>query len=119
MDIEKGVNRAGTFQLLCRKCDGVIFQEYENPDNYVTKPTTKMLAQIAMKNSLKFIGKRMEEYSLYNIIGKEYEYSNYIVDRMHEVQDMDLNEYRDSFKRAKSISEKTFVMSIIYFVMKS
>ena len=28
---EKGVNNAGTFHLICNKCDSAFFQTYENP----------------------------------------------------------------------------------------
>ena len=55
---DKGVNEAGTFHLICRECDGKIFQDYEEPLNYEDMPTIKMLAQVDMKNNLKFISKR-------------------------------------------------------------
>lgn len=53
LDYDKGVNESGTFRLICRTCDSKIFSDYENPNNYVNKPTSKMLAQIAMKNYFK------------------------------------------------------------------
>lgn len=34
MDFEKAINKAGTFQIICRECDSKIFQEYEEPKNY-------------------------------------------------------------------------------------
>ncbi|MDU6015691.1 MAG: hypothetical protein E6Y82_05830 [Clostridium perfringens] len=67
IDEEKGVNNAGTFQLICRDCDSKIFQEYEDPENYKEKPTNEMLAQIAMKNSLRYIGKRQYEYAIFDL----------------------------------------------------
>lgn len=55
MDFEKGINKAGTFQVICRECDSKIFQEYEEPNNYQNEVTSQMIAQIAMKNYLKAI----------------------------------------------------------------
>ena len=65
LDSDKGVNESGTFRLICRECDSKIFSDYENPDNYENNPTSKMLAQIAMKNYLKNISKRLFELSLF------------------------------------------------------
>ena len=65
---DKGVNEAGTFHLICRECDGKIFQDYEEPLNYEDMPTIKMLAQIDMKNNLKFISKRLMEKELYDLM---------------------------------------------------
>lgn len=61
MDVAKGINEAGTFHIICRKCDSTIFSDYETPENYSKIPTPKMIAQIAMKNNLKFISKRLLE----------------------------------------------------------
>ncbi len=108
MDFEKGVNKAGTFHLICRECDSKIFQEYENPEAYINKPTTKMLAQIAMKNCLRYIGKRLEEKSIFELIGDQNKNVIDFVGSMHEVQSLDLDEYEKEFNKAKKISKKNF-----------
>ena len=51
IDLEKGVNNSGTFNYICRDCDGTFFQDYENPNNLKLLPTDKMLAEIAVKTS--------------------------------------------------------------------
>lgn len=68
----QGINEAGTFSLICRACDSSIFQDYENPNNYESGkvPTQRMLAQIAMKNYLKFIYKRKMEIAMMQQIGR-------------------------------------------------
>ena len=71
MDTENGVNKAGTFHLICNDCDSKIFSDYENPDNYSNQPTPKMIAQMALKNSLKSISKRLFEIELFNISAKK------------------------------------------------
>lgn len=52
-----GLNNAGTFRLLCSKCDNTSFQLYENPSIYNSSFRTNtniqlILNQIAMKNHL-------------------------------------------------------------------
>lgn len=66
MKDDKGVNEAGTFHLICPDCDSKVFQDYETPENYNEIPSTKMLAQIHMKNNLKNISKRLMEIEMYD-----------------------------------------------------
>ena len=106
LDYDKGVNESGTFRLICRECDSKIFCDYENPDNYANKPTSKMLAQIAMKNYLKFISKRLYEVSLFNNMNIELNMPIGLYEQKQSVNTMDLQEYIVGFKRAKKINEK-------------
>lgn len=105
---DKGVNESGTFHLICRDCDSKIFQEYENPDNYENIPTVKMLAQIDMKNNLKNISKRLMEIEMYSLMGKQIGMSEQWVDAKNSVSKLDLEEYKDSFSRAKKRDVKPF-----------
>ena len=114
-DAEKGVNNSGTFKVICRDCDSKIFKEYENPFKYEIKPTDKMIAQIAMKNHLRSIGKRRFEISLYQNMKKELSktqkinpYINYSLNGMIDISTLDLNEYIKGFKRAKKVIAKNW-----------
>lgn len=62
---EFGIKNAGTFHIICRECDSKVFQDYENPEAYVSTPTENMLNQIALKNSLRDIYKHETELHLY------------------------------------------------------
>lgn len=107
-DFEKGINRAGTFQLICRECDNEIFQEYEEPNNYKNEVTQKMIAQIAMKNYLNAISKTINELAIFNIIkDKTSRYSEFD-DYMKHIKDIDLNEYKQGFQKAKRLSKKNW-----------
>lgn len=106
LDSDEGVNKSGTFQVICRSCDSKVFQEYENPANYNTKPTAQMIAQIAMKNHLRNIGKRRHELALYNNYKGIAPSSSVFFDAMLEVDNLDLNEYIRGFKRAKKVIGK-------------
>ena len=118
LDFDKGVNKAGTFQLICRECDSVIFKQYEEPSNYENKPTPQMIAEIAMKNYLKAISKRVNEHAIFDKV-KEHKFeaigfANY----MQEIQNTDLNEYKKGYEKAKRIS-KISLENIIYSFMKN
>lgn len=107
MDEDKGINQSGTFQLICRDCDSQIFKDYEDPDNYTTEPTSKMIAQIAMKNHLKSISKRNHEISLYKNMKEAYPFLPDTISSQKEiVNQLDLQEYIAEFKKAKRIDEK-------------
>lgn len=98
-DEEKGVNKAGTFHLICRDCDSKIFSEYENPESYSLPPTQKMLSQIAMKTSLKKISKRHIETVIYNSLiektGSDYAESQLAV------AELDLSDFTVEYDYAK------------------
>lgn len=98
LDKQKGLNEAGTFRIICNDCDGKVFSDYENPDNYSQKPTDKMLSQIAMKNYLKSISKREVENSLYKNIAEMT--GNDLTDAQ-TINTLDLNEYVSGFEYAK------------------
>lgn len=115
----QGINEAGTFSLICRACDSSIFQDYENPNNYESGkvPTQRMLAQIAMKNYLKFIYKRkmeiaMMQHALEKVseYGSEYDLGIDILSKEFAARkatsEIDLESYFQCFERAKKNIEK-------------
>ena len=114
-DTEQGVKNSGTFQLICRQCDSTIFRDYENHSNYNKHPTDKMLAQIALKNHMRLIGKRRFEIELYKNMkeevskeqGKNHNADTYLKE-MLRVSNLDLLEYIKDFKHCKKIIEKNW-----------
>ncbi len=58
VNLEDGINRSGTFNYICRKCDSSFFQDYENLNSLIAYPSDKMLAKIAVKNFLLQLSKR-------------------------------------------------------------
>ena len=69
---DKGINEAGTFKLLCRDCDGKIFQDYENLDALCNIPSESILEEIALKNVLMILNKRYIEIQLFNNMQSEF-----------------------------------------------
>jgi len=116
MENDKGINNSGTFQIICRKCDSSIFSDYEDPGNYKSRPTNKMIAQIALKNQLKLISKRRFEIALYEnmknlpMYGKMDDFPQFNengMDKRQEINNLDLAEGDEEFTKAKkAINQK-------------
>lgn len=47
-----GLKNTWTFQNICRKCDAQYFADYEKEEALLSKPTDRIMAEIALKNSL-------------------------------------------------------------------
>ena len=90
---EKGVKSAGTFHQICRKCDSEIFRKYEDEVALTNRITDQMIYEIAMKNYLKMIDKRLIELELNRQVTQ--------LEPMRYVQEMDLQEYLVAFDEAK------------------
>lgn len=106
IDEEIGVNKTGVFHIICSECDSKVFSDYENPENYKDAPTTKMIAQIAMKNFLKGISKRKFEIAFYDNIDKELGIPLYLYKEKQLINQIDLEEYKKGFERAKRVNKK-------------
>ena len=70
VDLESGIKKSGTFHFICRECDALYFQDYENKEALLNDPTDKMLAEIALKSMLQMLSKRNEEIALFDIFQK-------------------------------------------------
>ena len=57
----QGVQKAGTFRLLCSDCDNNVFSDYENSIESKIKPSGRILAEIALKTYLKELNKKFLE----------------------------------------------------------
>lgn len=105
MGDDTGLNKAGTFHLICRECDSSIFQEYENPDAYSQQPTERMLAQIAMKDELHMISKRKHEIELYDLMEQQFD-NFHSLGTGKSIEELDLAEYQLSLRYAmKTLSD--------------
>lgn len=68
-DVEDGINRSGTFRQVCRKCDGLYFTEYEDPQKIIRLPNNKMLTEIELKCELHYIEKKCKEFGVNRLMG--------------------------------------------------
>lgn len=102
---EDGVNRSGTFSLICRECDSHIFSDYENEESLVNFPSNRVLAEMDLKNTLQQISKRHFEIELYALIQerKKNLQNKGLLDDIHS---LDVRDYTFDYKRAKKIIDK-------------
>ena len=96
-----GVNKAGTFRVICNKCDSDSFQDYEDPKAYQTTPTDKILSQIALKNHLHEISKRLEEVEIYKLLSSQAPNLKDFFQSQENISQLDLNEFYDELNYAK------------------
>lgn len=106
LDTEEGAKSAGTFKLICSECDNSLFRIYENPYAYEKEPTDQMLAQIAMKNYLHMISKRLEEIQRNEIEQEMFTPDPVKYSSIREVQFLDLHDYFAGYERARRGSIK-------------
>lgn len=105
LELEKGVNNSGTFHFICRECDSKYFQDYEDESKLSQKPSDKMLAEIALKNSLLMLSKRTQEHELYRTLQSEYPQRAHFED-MFDVQSLDKRDYLEEVELYKEIIDK-------------
>lgn len=102
VDIEKGVNNSGTFHFICNECDGKFFQDYENEQNLKSKPSEKILAEIAVKNFLLQLSKRTQEEELHRILQEQFSvYTN--LEDLKEITGLDVRDFNEEILFHKNI----------------
>ncbi len=102
IDSEKGVNNSGTFHIICKDCDNTFFQDYENLDSLLSKPTDIMLAEIALKNTLLQYSKRLLEIELFKELQNEVGmFDNY--EALNHLQKLDLRDYSEEIAFYKGL----------------
>ena len=102
-----GVKQTGTFKLICNTCDNERFQDYEDPSSYSVNPTNKMIAQIAMKNYLQMIYKRLVERELFTLLGEKFPQNKSFTEENLFIKNLDLVGYLSSLEYALKAVEKS------------
>lgn len=103
--LEDGVNRSGTFNYICRKCDSSFFQDYENPNLLIAFPSDKMLAKIAVKNFLLQLSKRAVERQLIPIQQRKFNLFSNPQDNL-DLNTLDFDEYETEVYFHKRIADQ-------------
>lgn len=110
----KGINNTWTFKVICNECDAKYFADYENEQALISNPTTKKLAEIALKNSMMQLAKRFHEVALYNKFDDRIHHKE-LLDEEHQ---LDIRDYYFDFKRAKKIIDKDLKSGYIILYYK-
>lgn len=95
-----GVNDAGTFFLICRECDSKVFQDYETEKAFDKTPSDKILSEIALKNYLLLIYRRIMENEIHRLRSKNLRFRGYSQEKI-DVGQTDLSEFQSQFFYAK------------------
>lgn len=105
LPFDKGINQAGTFHQICHSCDHTRFTEYENPLNYTQIPTSQMLLQIALKNTLKNIDKKKRALSLYQNLPYCVKIDDFLHSNVTEFSKTYSRDIEDAYKDLKYIKK--------------
>ncbi len=106
---DQGINRAGTFHLICRHCDSTMFQVYENASTYnQDPPSSKAIAQIALKNYLKLLYKRYLEKGIYKRLEAWFPDNIPFYDYKIRITQIDIDQYCEIFPKIKKTSFNDF-----------
>lgn len=121
---DSGIKDAGIFHLICRSCDGKVFQNYENAEAYESVPTETVLNQIALKTSLRDIYKHETELEMYKAMKQVMKekspflsiFINKMFDSQIEARKLDIKECYEIFNTAKEnlSSPKKYLKIISY-----
>lgn len=104
---DAGLTQAGVFHIICNDCDNKVFQEYENPNNYKEDSlSSKMMAEIALKNYLKLIDKKLFERVLNQLLIQRFPNRQSAIQHKLDVVEFDYNNYKIGFEKAKRLSKK-------------
>jgi len=108
IDIEKGVNNSGTFHFICNSCDGTFFQDYENEQNLKSKPSDKVLAEIAVKNFLLQLSKRTQEEELYKELQRQFNaYNN--PENLAGITGLDVRDFNEELQFHKGVVDNNLI----------
>lgn len=105
VNLEDGINRSGTFNYICRKCDSSFFQDYENLNSLIAYPSDKMLAKIAVKNFLLQLSKRAIERQLIPIQQRKFNLFSNPQDNL-DLNALDFDEYETEVYFHKRIADQ-------------
>lgn len=97
----KGVNNAETIRIICNECDNTLFQDYENEEALKNKPTNRLMAEIALKDSLLMLYKRRIEVELSEILHIKNTLKG--VETTRKIHSLDIRDYSFSIRRSKKI----------------
>lgn len=116
---KNGVKNAGTFHLICNDCDNMFFKDYETPENYLSeKFSNKILAQIATKNYLQLINKRLLEIESYKFIQTGNSFLSKEISNKQIINHIDLAEFKNLLNKSIKASKKDDNNYYIIFAKK-
>jgi hypothetical protein len=119
---DSGIKNAGVFNLICKKCDNILFADYENPSSYEKEPNGQIMSQIALKNAMRDISKAKLVFEIENAVRQRYDIPNNVTrwaneTEANEINKVSLHGYQEEFSKAKKAVKKNWKdeYQLLYF----
>ena len=111
----KGVRQAGTFRIICRECDSILFKNYECENNYSNINMIKiLLGEIALKTTLRVIFKRIHEMGIYYMTETSGQYASFI-NQMLRGKVLDLIELKKDYAFIQNNKNNSKAFKVLFY----
>lgn len=111
----KGVRQAGTFRIICRECDSILFKNYECENNYSNINMIKtLLGEIALKTILRVIFKRIHEMGIYYMTETSGQYASFI-NQMLRGKVLDLIELKKDYAFIQNNKNNSKAFKVLFY----
>lgn len=109
----KGIKNTGTFRCICRECDKKYFKNYEDKENIFKEPGQNILIEIALKNCLRQLAKKLLEKQIHAYSKEHFGITTPIAENWS----IDMKENKDEFMRImKGVTgEKVVEFDLVYW----
>ncbi len=100
-----GINNSWTFHILCSQCENSYFCDYEDETALLETPTNRMMAEIALKNSLLMLSKYRRDHFIHE---EGIRVGMFVGDKsvLSEMNDIDIRDMKFDIRRSKKIIDK-------------
>lgn len=115
---EQGLNSTGTFKLICRDCDNRVFKKYETFENYKSRSfiTDEIMNQIALKNYLKSLSKKLIEKESIPNFCKKMNFSVFF-ENFNRIEKLDIRDVLLNFNKTKKMLGNDSIKNYYKLVM--
>ena len=100
-----GINKAGSFWMLCEECDTKYFKHYENCEFGIEMPSQQILSEIALKNYLYQLSESRIEKETFRLLYEKYSGEEFFKNRMNVV-DADIRHFSKKTEHYRKLVQK-------------
>lgn len=105
MPNDNGLTKILTFRMICNECDRKYFNDYENEATLLNVPSNHLLAEIALKNALFDLCKRLRDRETYKLFDSRL-YEPLGKEIRDEANELTISDTLFCFRRSKKIIDK-------------
>ena len=102
----EGLNKSGTFWMICKACDNAFFKHYESmPDEVPDEPSDQLMAEIALKDNVFHLSETIAEREAYRLLIEENPHDDFLVARKR-VLDLDFETFSRATERYRRMVQE-------------